>query len=116
MGVDGPEKIKKLLEESCEAWQHKKAGKTLGLAAADGLELKVVREENAGKTTTDQEPLEPQECSYLRSCLCGGQWPQQRLFAAGYVDSALCTWCRAAPGTLWHRHFVRGEGGPRRLH
>eukprot|EP00973_Karenia_brevis_P045411 6290497-Karenia_brevis.AAC.1 len=40
-----------------------------------------------------------------RSIMVGGQWPQQRLFDKGYVDSELCQACQEGPGTLKHRHL-----------
>ena len=43
------------------------------------------------------------EHAQLRSAICGGQWPQARLCAAGLAESCLCPLCGRAPGTLAHR-------------
>ena len=39
----------------------------------------------------------------LRSAVTGRQWPQERKFRAGLVDSAACKLCAAPVGTLLHR-------------
>ena len=45
-----------------------------------------------------------QEQCNLRSCAIGGQWPQQRLHAAGLSPHATCRLCGEG-GCLWHRLY-----------
>ena len=39
----------------------------------------------------------------LGSTAVGGQWPQERLYMAGFVDSPICFACPAGIGTVPHR-------------
>lgn len=39
----------------------------------------------------------------LSSTVAGGQWPQERLYRAGYLDDPACQPCTAGPGTVIHR-------------
>ncbi|CAK0848370.1 unnamed protein product [Prorocentrum cordatum] len=47
-----------------------------------------------------------QQRGYLRSAIIGAQWPQDRQFQQGWIDSPNCLACQEAPGTLVHRHAV----------
>lgn len=47
---------------------------------------------------------EPKHKCYLRSVICGGQWPQARIAAVpGWSDDLQCQLCHSAVGTLAHR-------------
>jgi len=50
---------------------------------------------------------------WLRSAMCGGQWPQTRIVKL-YPDEVdnECQLCRAAPGTLAHRHHCEATRPP----
>eukprot|EP00959_Pyramimonas_sp_CCMP1952_P094197 1970596-Pyramimonas_sp.AAC.1 len=39
----------------------------------------------------------------FRAAVSGTCWPQDRLFRHGLVQSNLCTLCKRAPGTVFHR-------------
>lgn len=49
--------------------------------------------------------LAPRLRGALRSTVEGGQWPQQRLAAAGLADANVCRRCELLVGTLLHRHM-----------
>ena len=57
-------------------------------------------------TTGPKKDWTALQSACLRSTVAGGQWSQERLFRAGFVDDPMCTACGRALGTLDHRNWT----------
>lgn len=67
----------------------------------EGVFLKPITDLVCGRSST----LSRSERNALRSVVCNGQWPQERLHRASLVSTPNCQLCGAAVGDLSHRHW-----------
>ena len=97
-----PVTVAKLVDAGTVAWQWQHVARQDGLQelAAGGLIAplrKLLQSQGADWSRA--------HAAALRCAVINGQWPQQRLAAAGYSADATCQLCHAASGTLYHRHW-----------
>ena len=97
-----PTSVARLVDEATEKWlwvQVSKSKKDLEHLEKGGVFQPIHR-------LVTQKPCEAWSAELqgqLRSMVADGQWPQDRLYKAGLVDSPICLACGEVNGTMHHR-------------
>ena len=117
--VEAPSTVLKQVRRSIEAmiwreWAEAPSAKSENfLRDADGYWTEELRRWTAGPGK-DWTSL---QAACLSSTAAGGQWPQERLYLAGFVDDPACQACGRGAGTVGHRtwecrclHAAREQG------
>jgi ribonuclease HI len=91
---------KALVHGSVQRWLAAKTAVHFGIPAIRlGFAIKPLIQAMGKSSLTGKEK------TYLRTLCIGQQWPQARLYEAGYTDTNLCQACHIGVGTLEHRHM-----------
>ena len=119
--LPGP-RLKRLVEDGVDCWQWRQVGarearrdrpitwdahgfadESVWARLRKGVHYAPIRDLVNGKTTEVWDD----DCQLgLRSSAQGGEWPQDRLYRAGFTTDNLCKWCGLEPGTEFHRCWM----------
>ncbi|CAK0868169.1 unnamed protein product, partial [Prorocentrum cordatum] len=94
-----PRSVEALVERAVVSWQMQKISQHFEAPEfLEGIWIEPLRSLCFSRLLTASEG------AYLRSVAIGGQWPQARQHAQGWVESPECLICHDGDGTLAHRH------------